>query len=94
MPPRMTEAELKRFVTAEIERAVAQALKPMARDIAEIKALARTQKLVEEKHHAEITALFEKEWQMQQASLLKLAEIERRLGIDPAASEIDPQYRN
>jgi hypothetical protein len=76
----MTDVQLMDVIAEQVQKEVARQLDLIAKATAALEQL--TKQLLENEalHH--------------QTTLLKLAEIERLLGIDPAASEIDTNYRN
>jgi len=83
----MTELKLKQFIVSEVERVVALMLNSALSELGAALQGLKTQA-------SEDAALMQEIRRRNEAILLKLAEIERQLGIDPAASEADPNYRN
>jgi hypothetical protein len=76
----MTEAELAELVAEQVEREVERRLGQFLDEIKQQLSYLREDARRRHQEHA--------------AVMLQLAQIERQLGIDPVAREIDPNYRN
>jgi hypothetical protein len=86
----LTDAEIKAFLVQEIEVRLA----PLAAEVKTLTTgLEQLLKLVEQQTAADAKQA-DDETKDRRAILMKMAEIERRLGIDPAEAELDPSYRN
>lgn len=90
----MKEATLKAFIVAEVRKQTVEMFEPMLNKCQQLLEQVREREQEMSALHKEFKDLLEEEKRYRPAMILKLAAIERSLGIDPDGAELDPNYRN
>ena len=101
----MTEAELKQFIALEVHALVTPLLSGVHQLLDEVRAAEKTVFETAKKHLGRLDGRISRQMMQTRknaehhertlnALLLEVAEIRRRLGIDPASPTDEPHYRN
>lgn len=87
----MTKAELKAVVAAEVQAQLAELLQPWLQQVAQT--IGQVEQLLKSEQQ-KTNQILQKQLDTVSQVLLKLANVERALGIDPTQEKLDPNYRN
>lgn len=90
----MKRSDVEAFIVIEVRKQIAESFGSMLKKYEQLLEQVSQREQERSAFHKEFKAFLDEEKRYRPAMILKLAEIERALGIEPDEAELDADYRN